>query len=582
MDKKEKLYIDNLRHDIHMLGDLQTLRMILERMENYGERLCIVEKHKDKIIEHSVKDFREDVYALGTALLSMGYKGKHIAICSENSYYWVVTFFAVACGVGISVPVDKELTDEEISALFTKADAQAVFFSRTYYKTVQKHMAADERCKLGVCLNKEYDDENITTIEKLIEKGKQLIKNGDRAYLDATVDKDDLAAIVFTSGTTGANKGVMLSHYNFSVTVDGVLETIDPDQYSSISLLPMNHVYEFTCNILTALYMNCVIYVNDSLKNFMANVQLFKPDAFAIVPLVIDTMYTTIWNTAEKSGKAPILRKLLKFSNFLMDHGIDIRHILFKTISDKFGGKFPTLSCGGAPSRTEYVKCLCDMGFNIYNGYGLTESSPVVTLNMDLRNKPDCAGKAFPKAQFKIDSPDADGVGEIWLKGDNVTRGYYKDEAATAASFEDGWFKTGDYGRVDEEGLLYIVGRKKNLIILDNGKNIFPEDIEAFFMENIDYITEVVVFEAEKQVNGRPQKLIASAFYVNPENVENKTEAEISEMLNKDVERVNKMLPAYKRTQDIMLSTTEFEINSTRKVIRSKVVERYYKNLENA
>ena len=222
------------------------------------------------------------------------------------------------------------------------------------------------------------------------------------------------------------------------------------------------------------------------------------------------------------------------------------------------------------------------MGFNIYNGYGLTESSPVVTLNMDLRNKPDCAGKAFPKAQFKIDSPDADGVGEIWLKGDNITRGYYKDEAATAASFEDGWFKTGDYGRVDEEGLLYIVGRKKNLIILDNGKNIFPEDIEAFFMEHIDYITEVVVFEAEKQINGRPQKLIASAFYVNPENVENKTEAEISEMLNKDVERVNKMLPAYKRTQDIMLSTTEFEINSTRKVIRSKVVERYYKNLTNA
>ena len=580
MDKKEKQLIDDLRHEVHMIGPLCTLKQLLERMERYGDRLCMVEKRKSEVIEHTVSQFREDVNALGTALLAMGYKGKHFSLCSENSYYWVVSFFAVACGVGVISPVDKELTDDEISALFIKADSEAVFFSRTYYKTVKQHFENDKNCQLGICLNKEYDDENVVTIQELIEKGKQLIKEGNTEYINANVDKDDMAAIVFTSGTTGANKGVMLSHYNFSVTAEGVLETIDPNQYSSISLLPMNHVYEFTCNILTALYMNCVVYVNDSLKNFMNNIQLFKPDAFAIVPLVIDTIYTTIWNTAEKSGKAPILRKLLKLSNFLLDHGIDMRHIFFKTISDKFGGKFPTMSCGGAPSRTEYVKCLCDMGFKIYNGYGLTESSPVVTLNMDLRNKPDCAGKAFPKAQFKISEPDEHGVGEIWLKGDNITKGYYKDEAATAASFEDGWFKTGDYGRVDDEGLLYIVGRKKNLIILENGKNIFPEDIESVFMENIPYITEVVVFEAEKELNGRPQKLIASAFYVNPENVPGKSEAEISEMLNKDVEKVNKILPPYKRVQDVMLSTTEFEINSTRKVIRSKVVERYYNSLK--
>ena len=580
IEKKDKKYLDKLRHEIHMMGELLTLRQILERMEKYGDRLCMVEKHKKDIIEHTVKDFREDVFALGTALLDAGFKGKHIAIVSENSYNWVVSFFAIACGVGVVVPVDKELKDEDISMLISKADASAVCFSKTYYSTVKHHFAADPECRTAISLNKKYDEDNVLFIDDLIAKGKELIASGDRSYLDAKIAKDDLAAIVFTSGTTGVNKGVMLTHGNFAQNADGVLESIAPE-YSSISLLPMNHVYEFSCNILTSLYMNCVVYINDSLKNFMDNVQLFKPDAFAIVPLVIDTIYTTIWKTAEQTGKAEMLKKGIKISNFLLDKfGSDIRAKLFKDIAEKFGGKFPTMSCGGAPSRIEYVKCLCDIGFNIYNGYGLTESSPTVTLNLDCRHRPDCAGKAFPKAKFMIHEPDADGVGEVWIKGENVTQGYYKDEAATAASFEDGWFKTGDYGKTDAEGLLYIVGRKKNLIILDNGKNVFPEDVESFFMEHIDYIHEVVVFEAEKEINGRPQKIIAAAFQLDPADFEGQTEDEIKAKVNADVSAVNKLLPGYKRVQDTLVSTTEFEINSTRKVIRSKVIDRYYASLK--
>ena len=385
---------------------------------------------------------------------------------------------------------------------------------------------------------------------------------------------------MFTSGTTGVNKGVMLTHGNFAQNADGVLESIDPDQYSSISLLPMNHVYELSCNIFTALYMNCIVYINDSLKNFQQNLMLFKPDAMAIVPLVIDTIYTTIWKTAEETGRADVLKKGLKISNALMKVGIDVRAKLFSQIAEKFGGKFPTFSCGGAPTRVEYVTCLCDMGFRIYNGYGLTESSPTVTLNLDCRNKPDCAGKAFPKAQFKIHDPDKDGVGEIWIRGENVTRGYYNDEEATKASFEDGWFKTGDYGRTDKDGLLYIMGRKKNLIILDNGKNVFPEEVEAFFMEHLDYIHEVVIFEAEKEINGRPQKIIAAAFQVDPADFPDKTTEEIEAKMSEDVSAVNKLMPAYKRVQDFFVSTEEFEINSTRKVIRSKVVEKYYARLK--
>lgn len=580
MDKRDKLIVDELRHIVHMTGELLTLKQLIERMEIYGDRLCMVEKNKTEIIEHTVNDFRGDVFALGTALQSMGLKGKHIGILSENSYYWVVAFFAIACGVGVAVPVDKELKDEDISALFTKADVEALFFSRAYKKTAVSHLKADPNCKTAICFNKKYGEDDLLFIKDLIEKGKELIAAGDTSYIDAKIEKDDLAAIVFTSGTTGVNKGVMLSHGNFAQNADGVLESIPPE-YTSISLLPMNHVYEFSCNILTSLYMNCVVYINDSLKNFMDNVQLFKPDAFAIVPLVIDTIYTTIWKTAEQTGMADKLRFGIKLSNFLLDNfHIDIRAKLFKNISDKFGGKFPTMSCGGAPSRVEYVKCLCDIGFKIYNGYGLTESSPTVTLNLDMRNNPECAGKPFPKAKYIIHDPDDKGVGEIWIKGENVTRGYYKDDEATAQSFEDGWFKTGDYGRSDSEGRLYVVGRKKNLIILDNGKNVFPEEVEAFFMEHIPYVHEVVVFEAEKQINGRPQKIIVSAFQVDPEELEGKSEAEIRDMLNHDVAEVNKLLPAYKRSQDTFVSLTEFEINSTRKVIRKKVEERYYASLE--
>lgn len=580
LTKKDRKYLDKLRHEVHLSGELLTLRQLLDRMEVYKERPCMVEKRKDEVITYSVKRFREDVYALGTALIARGYKGRHIGILSENSYAWVVAFFAISCGVGVVVPVDRELPDEDISRLFTKADCESMFFSRAYVKTVRAHFAADERVKEAFCFNKEFDDENIISFDSLVKEGYDLIAGGDTSFKDAVIEKDDLAAIVFTSGTTGANKGVMLTHGNFAQNAEGVLESIQT-QYSSISLLPMNHVYELSCDVFTALYMNCVIYINDSIKNFMNNVEEFAPDAFAIVPLVIDTIYNTIWRTARQTGREEILKKGIKISNFLLDNfHIDVRKKMFKQISEKFGGKFPTMSCGGAPTRTEYVKCLCDLGFTIYNGYGLTESSPTVTLNIDCRSKPDCAGKPFPKARYKIHEPDEKGVGEIWIQGENVTKGYYKDEAATAASFEDGWFKTGDYGRTGEDGLLYIVGRKKNLIILDNGKNVFPEEVESFYMENIDYIRQACVFEAEKEINGAVQKIIVGAFEINTEDMPGLTLEELDKKVREDVFEVNKKLPSYKRCQDIYTSDTEFEMNTQRKVQRSKIVERYYNSLK--
>ncbi len=579
-ERKVDQVLWDLRKKILAPGEIEDLKELVDRMAPvYGDRLAVVEideKNKENLLKYTAKQLANDVYALGTALNHLGLKGKHIAIVGEGSYNWIISFLAIVGGVGVAVPLDKELTDFELSQLISKADCEAIICSKAYYKTAKLHMERDDRVKQCFVMNgKERTAEGFSMLKDVIELGRKLIADGDRSYVENKIaDRDQMAAILFTSGTTGANKGVMLSHYNFASNVEGIIATIAQEN-SSFSVLPMNHAYELSCNILTSLYMNAVIYINDSLRNILPNIQRFKPDAFASVPLILEGIYTGIWNTAEQSGKAPILRKLVKFSNFLMRHGIDKRHELFGTIRKKFGNNFPTLVSGGAPARLEHVTGLYELGFTVYQGYGLTESSPTVTLNLQAGTNPESSGVVFPKAQFKIHDPDEDGIGEVWLKGDNVTKGYYKDEEATAASFEDGWFKTGDYGRTNDKNELFIVGRKKNLIILDNGKNVFPEDIESNIMEGIRYVREVVAFEAVKNVRGKDVRMIAVAIYVEASDFPDKSKEEIEKMVNDDVTKVNRLMSSYKKIQDVMVVFEEFPKSSTRKVRRTEVVAAY-------
>ena len=575
LTKKEIKELYALREKIHNYGPLGTIKDIFTRSEEFGNRYAVVEKIKKKPVAYTVKQFHDHVRELGTALYSLGLGGKHIAIVSENSYNWIVAFFAIVCGGGVAVPVDKELPDKDISMLISKGDAEAVFCSRTYFDVIEAHLENDSRCKLAIAMSGSKEGERFTTVEKLCEMGRELIKNGNRDFIDREVQKDDLAAIVFTSGTTGTNKGVMLSHYNFASNVEGILDFVDPE-LSTMSILPMNHVYELSCSVLTAIYMNGIIYVNDSLKNILSNINEFKPNAMAVVPLVLEAIYNGIWAKAEAGGKAKILRKMVKISNKLLDIGIDIRPIVFKQISDNFGGRFPTMSCGGAPARADHIKSLSELGFRIISGYGMTEASPTVTLQDNGRKKPLSAGYAFPRAQFKINEPDEEGIGEIWLKGDNVTKGYYKDEEATKASFsEDGWFKTGDYGRLDEDGELYITGRKKFLIILPNGENIFPETVESHIMESLVYAHEVVAFEEQIEVAGRKNTVMAVAVYVDKNEHQGLSDEEIIAKVQSDVSLSNKGQPSYRKVQKVYVSFNEFEKSSTRKIIRQKVIDKY-------
>lgn len=571
MDAAQKKIIDEQRHTIHTIGKLRDLRDMLDRSESqFAANVAISEKDHGKLVSYTMKQFSDRRRAFGTALIEMGLKGKHVAIIGRSSYNWIVSFLTMACGVGVAVPLDRELPTEDIDRLISKADCEALIFAEGYEEVARLHKQNDPSCKYYIMMDK-YDGDEFLAMDDVVAKGEELLKNGDRRYVDAEIDREATCAIFFTSGTTGANKGVMLSNKNLATNVDGVVDTIITE-YSSFSLLPLNHVFELCGNIFTALYMGAPIYINDSLKNVQKNLKLYKPDAMNAVPLVLESIYDGIWATAKKSGKDKILRKLLKFSNFLRRHGIDKRALFFKTIKDNLS--LSTLVCGGAPPRAEFVTGLGDFGFRVYNGYGLTEASPTVTLNMEADRDPLSAGFAFPQSEFIIHDPDEKGIGEIWIRGDNVTCGYYKDPEATAASFEDGWFKTGDYGRVTPEGELYVSGRKKTLIILDNGENVFPEELEFTVMDAIPYIKESCAFEAVRK-GSAGKKIIAMGVYVDKADFPGKSEDEIRAMVKKDVAKVNETQPKYKIIADVMVCFEEFEKTSTRKIIIKKVVEKY-------
>lgn len=554
---------------------LQNLQEMLRRTaEMYGDKPAIIEKDKSGQVIHSARELFEKAQALGTALIDLGLEGKHIAILGENSFHWILAFLTITGGVGTVVPLDKELTDHELSKLLNKGDTEAVFCSKTYVKTIKRHRLGNTLLRHSIFMGDGAAEEGFLSVDELITKGKALIAAGDRRYLDAVVPTDSIAAILFTSGTTGANKGVMLTQRNLATNIEGIAKNVVLRE-NTFSILPMNHIYELNCGLLPELYANCVVCINDSLRNIMQNFQFFQPGMTILVPLFLETFYNNIWSEAEKSGQTDKLRRAIKISNRLLKVGIDLRRTLFKTVHEKFGGKLSLLVCGGAPVNPKHVSGLSDLGFRIYVGYGLTEASPIAALNLDGHSNPESSGPAFHKTQCRIQDADADGVGEIWIRGDNVTNEYYKDPQATADSFENGWFKTGDYGRLAKDGHLTIVGRKKSLIVLDNGKNVHPEEIENFVKDEIPYIREIVVMEAEKEILDQKQKIIASIVFIDAEDFPHKTLAEIHAMASQDIALLNKQLPAYKQVRDVALVTEDFAKTSTKKIIRQKVIEQY-------
>ncbi len=489
--------------------------------------------------------FGRDVNALGSYLYNNDLKNCKIALLGENSYNWFMSFIAILNGGNVCVPLDKEMPYNDLMNFVDICKCKAIIYSDTYSDVIEKFK---ENNKLSIVHYIPMSD-----LPRCVFIGEDLLDDGYGEYLNATVLPDDLACIVFTSGTTGKSKGVMLTHHNLTSDVVSTCECTKGG--NTVIVLPFNHTFSWASALFAAFLMGASGYICSDLKDVVGDFQKYKPQNFSAVPLVIEMIYKTIWQTAEKQGKAKMLRKAIKLSNKLLEKGIDVRRKLFKEIIDNLGGELETIICGGAALDPFYQKGLYEIGINVINGYGITECSPVVTVNRNDYFKLGSCGQALPCNQIKIYEPDKDGVGEVYVKGDNVMKGYYCDKVETEKAFDGEWFKTGDYGKIDSDGFLYITGRKKNLIILANGKNVSPEEIEEKF-SRYDFINEMLVYEESKA--------ITAEFFANVKEYKN-----AKDLIKNAVEKYNAAAPAYKHIANVKFRDTEFEKTTTFKIKRN-------------
>ena len=510
----------------------------------------------------SYKQLKEDIDALGTAFIHMGFKDKKIALIGENSYEWVVTYFAVVNGTGVVVPLDKELHPKEINALLTRSKAAVAVYSK-------KTKAVIDEAKTGV--NSLEQTIVMTDLPGLIEKGRQMVLRGDTSFTGAEIDPRALCALLYTSGTTGLAKGVMLSHENIALNVYNMSTHVKISENGiGLSVLPMHHTYELTCHILTGLYQGVGIAICEGLKHIVGNMAEIKATVMLGVPLVFESMHKKIWKQAEASGKAEKMRKAIKLSKMfkLYNHPKIIKK-MFKQVHAVTGGNIEMFIAGGAGINPKVVEDLEAMGFPMIQGYGLTESSPIIAANKDRYSKSNSVGFAVPGTEIKIINPDENGIGEIICKGPSIMLGYYEDPDESAKVLKEGWLYTGDYGYFDEDGMLYISGRKKNVIVTKNGKNIFPEEVE-FYLGQSPYILEALVYGAENEKTG--DTIVKASIVPDYESItEEKGELaidEIRDIIKGEIDNANELMTAYKRVKRFDIRETEFAKTTTRKIKR--------------
>lgn len=519
------------------------------------------ENDEPVIVSVTYSEFINTTRAIGTALYERGFHGgAHVACIGENSYNWICVFLSTLAGDNVFVPIDKELPLAEMLNVLRRSGSSVVFCTEKYEKIINENKEQLPDIKLTVRTdNSEFTD--------LIAEGDAALKNGCKGYLESRTPENELKYLVYTSGTTGTSKGVMLSEKNIiSCVISGLqVQTI----YDvGLSLLPYHHTYEAVCSLLVSLHHHTTICINDSVRAVLQNFRLFKPTHIFIVPALAEMFYKRIWRNVEEQGKVKQLKKYIRISNGLRKVGIDARPLFFESIQKNFGGRLCQIASGGAPIRPEVSKFFDDIGMPIFNAYGITECSPGVAVNRLDNLTYNTVGYPIPCVEIRIDNPDESGNGEICVKGDNVMLGYYNDPQRTAEVLHDGWFRTGDYGNLNDKGQLSITGRKKNIIVLKNGKNIYPEEIEDYIMI-IPYVNEVVVY-ATRDEEGNQNGLCAEAF-VDQKKVEEMGITDVAKQFKADVFEALKELPVYKQINSVVIRDTEFEKNSSRKIKRTLV-----------
>lgn len=562
-------------YDVREIKDLRD--MLAQSVKLYGDRPAFeVKSANGEHYEITYNRYQNEIKAVGTALVDMGLSGEKIAVSGDNSYEWCLSYMATVTGVGVIVPIDKELLFDDINNILNTADVKLIFCDRKIYRKIMDRK--DELKKdLTVILIHEHID-GITNITDLIEKGQKLLDGGDTRFLDAEIDPNAMCSLLFTSGTTGMSKGVMLCHRNFCSEVMAAMGVIKilPDD-CGISMLPLHHTYESTIILFFAPYCGAKVTFCDGFKYVLKNMKEFNPSVFVAVPLLLETVHRRLMKAVKAKPHGETLFKVGKvLVKAASKVGIDLKKVFFKEIIDTFGGNMRLIICGAAPINPQILKDFEAFGIQIIFGYGLTECAPLAIINHDKLHMAESVGVPIPGSEAKIINPDPEtGVGEICVKGDMVMLGYYKNPEETAKVIDnDGWFHTGDLGYVDKKGHYYISGRSKNVIVTNNGKNIYPEELEYHLSTDIR-VGESIVIEDE---NSKGEPIVAARIFPNFEELKDRygkdenefSDDELHDIMEEVVDSVNEKLPPYKKIVDFKIRRTEFIKNTTSKILRHK------------
>lgn len=554
--------------------------MLKQTEEVYGDRPAYVfkteKKGEFKTITH--KQFREDINALGTSLIKMGLKNKKIAVISENRYEWELAYLSISAGTGVVVPLDKALPDNEIENLILRSQVEAIFYSKKYDEIMNKlREKKNTNLKYFISMELQENDNGIYSQKLLVEKGKKLIKEGNSSYLDAKIDAEKMGVMLFTSGTTAMSKAVMLSHKNIVTNVMDIIQRFDLNEEDRfLSFLPLHHVFECTVGFLYPISIGGSICFCEGVKHMAENIKEFDITAMISVPAVFDIIYRKVMKTIEKKGKLEAIKKGKKISNLLLKIKIDVRKQLFKEIHESLGPKLKLVVTGGAALDPETEAGFNDLGFDVEQGYGLTETSPVIAAETPKCRRLGSIGKCFPSVEVKIDNPDENGVGELMAKGPSIMIGYYENDEATKKALDaDGWFHTGDLARIDEDGYIYISGRKKSVIVLNNGKNVFPEEIETL-LNKVEGIKESFVYEKKEDGDVKVCVKIVYDKEIIKELYNIEGEDEIREFLWGKVKDVNRLMPKYKYVREMIITEEELIKTTTLKIKRHEEIKKIF------
>ena len=556
-----EIYIDNFRE-------------LLDSIHKYSSKnaFCFKNLKTNEIVKITYKQYIDDIIGLSTKFLSLGLSGKRIAIISHNKYPWPVSYMAIQTGGMIVVPLDYQLPINEIELSLIRSNAEAVIFEEPFMDTFKKiRKNGKTNLKYYICMELEEDTDGFLSFQKLVDAGRKLVLDGNDEFSKVKIDSTKMSILLFTSGTTGQSKIVMLSQRNICSNVSAMTTLIKMrDDDNVLSFLPLHHTFECTATFLYCNYTGCTICYAVSIKQIPKNLLEYDISGVVCVPALLEIVYRQVNRTIKSKGLTIPFKILMGVSNFLRIFHIDIRRKAFKSIYDSLGHKLRLILYGAASVDKKVIKFFENIGIVIMGGYGLTETSPVISCENDKYRNPGSVGFPLFCEEVKINNPDKEGNGEILVKGPNVMLGYYENEEATKEILEDGWLHTGDLGRFDKKGFLYITGRIKDIIVLDNGKKVFPHEVESL-LNNSDLITESFVYA--KRENKNLKLGVKLVYDENNEILQGKTKDEIFAMLSDEVKKVNNEIPKYKHIQYITITTTPLIKTTTQKIKRFEEIK---------